>query len=221
MLPLPGMQTLATHSEAPTTGTDTTSAQWAPAAAAWLGRMLDESDYGMLLLDAQGRLLHANHAARNACAGSHPLQLVADRLQTRRREDAALLDEALQGARRGRRTLLALGEAGQPVHVSVIPLQAEGSRATLLMMSRRQICEPLSLQGFARCHALTPAEARLLEGLCAGQEPRALAQQHGVSLSTVRTQICSIRSKTGARNTRELLRQLSTLPPMISSLRGL
>ncbi len=70
--------------------------------AHWLGHMLDELAYGMLLLDAQGRLLHANHAARSACAGHHPLQLLGDRLQARHDEHAALLDEALQDGQRGR-----------------------------------------------------------------------------------------------------------------------
>ncbi len=188
--------------------------------AHWLGHMLDELAYGMLLLDAQGRLLHANHAARSACAGHHPLQLLGDRLQARHDEHAALLDEALQDARRGRRRLLALGKAGQAADVAVVPLQAEGACATLLMLSRRQLCEPLTLRGFARCHALTPAEARLLEGLCEGLGPQALARLHGVSLATVRTQLRSIRTKSGANSLRELVRQLSVLPPIVGSMRG-
>lgn len=217
------MAILATLSEAGATGAPTAH-EAAPAAARtgtpWLGLMLDELDYGLLLLDANARLLHANHAARSACAAGHPLQLQGDRVQTRHREHAPLLDAALEAARRGRRKLLALDDARHPVNVAVVPLQADGRHATLLMMGRHQICEPLSLQGFARSHALTPAELRLLEGLCAGVEPHALAQQHGVSLATVRTQIGGIRAKTGARSLRELVRQLSLLPPIVGSLRG-
>lgn len=217
------MEKLATPIEA--TATKACSARPAPAAAArpgmlWLGPMLDELDYGMLLLDADARLLHANHAARVACASDHPLQLRGDRLQTRRSEHAALLDEALEAARRGRRKLLTLGPAGHPVNVAVVPLGADGTGATLLMMGRRQVCEPLSLQGFAHCHALTSAETRLLQGLWAGEEPRTLAQRHGVSLATVRTQIRGIRAKTGAGSLRELVRQLSVLPPIVGSLRS-
>jgi DNA-binding CsgD family transcriptional regulator len=215
------MQTLATRSEAPATETERASPDLAPSATRWLSRMLDELDYGMLLLDTQGRVLHANHAARRACADNPVLQLLGDRLQTRDSEHAPLLDEALDAARHGRRKLLVLGGADDPVNVAVVPLEAEGMRATLLMMNRRQVCEPLSLQGFARCHALTLAETRLLEGLCAGIDPRALARRHGVSLATVRTQIRCIRAKTGADSIRDLLRQLSVLPPIVSSLRSL
>jgi len=207
------METRAPRNEA-------AAAQQATPGTPWLSRMLDELDYGMLLLDAQGQVLHANHAARSACANGHPLQLLGRRLQTRRSEHAGLLDEALDAARRGRRRLLALGDAGNPVNVTVVPLETDGTHATLLMMSRLQVCEALSLQGFARCHGLTLAETRLLEGLCAGLEPRALARQHGVSLATVRTQICSIRTKTGAASIRGLMRQLSVLPPIVGSLRS-
>jgi DNA-binding CsgD family transcriptional regulator len=223
------MEPLAPRSEELAAGVESSAPSTAfrkPPAAAWadthwLSRMLDEVDYGMLLLDDHAQVLHANHTARAECAGNHPLQVHGDELLTRRSEHAPLLRDALDGARRGRRKLLALGEAGHPLNIAVVPLEANGRRATLLVMGRRQVCEPLSVHGFARCHGLTPAETRLLEGLCAGMEPRALALQHGVSLTTVRTQICSLRTKTGAESIRELVRQVSILPPIVGSLRSL
>jgi DNA-binding CsgD family transcriptional regulator len=190
--------------------------------ALWLGLMLDEVDYGMLLLDEQAQVLHANHAARAECDAGHPLQLLGRELHARLPEHVALLHDALAGARLGRRRLLALGDARQPVSVAVIPLGRGGdSGATLLMMGRRQVCERLSVQGFARCQALTPAETRVLEGLCDGLHPREVAKQHGITLATVRSQICSMRGKTGAQSIRELVRQVSVLPPMLSRLRGI
>jgi DNA-binding CsgD family transcriptional regulator len=190
--------------------------------AGWLNLMLDEVDYGMVLLDEHAKVLHANHAARVECAAGHPLQLLGLALQPRQPEHVALLRDALAEARRGRRKLLALGSAGQPVSVAVVPLGGSGETgATLLLMGRRQVCERLSVHGFARCHALTPAETRVLEGLCEGLHPRDVAKQHGVSLATVRSQICSMRTKTGAESIRELVRQVSVLPPLLSRLRAL
>jgi len=58
-----------------------------------------------------------------------------------------------------------------------------------------------------------------LAGLCEGLHPRELAQRHGVSLTTVRSQIGSLRAKTGAGSIRNLVRQVSLLPPMRNSLR--
>ncbi len=191
--------------------------------ARWLGLMLEEVDYGMLLLNGQAQVLHANHAARAECDAGHPLQLLGRKLHARLPEHMALLHDALAGARRGRRKLLALGDARrQPVSVAVIPLGAGGDGgATLLMMGRRQVCEPLSVQGFARCHALTPAETRVLQGLCDGLHPREVAQQHGITLATVRSQISSMRAKTGAQSIRELVRQVSVLPPLLGRLRSI
>jgi DNA-binding CsgD family transcriptional regulator len=188
--------------------------------ARWLDLMLDEVDYGMVLLDPHAQVLHANHAARAECAAGHPLMLLGHELQARQPQHVALLRDALADAGRGRRTLLSLGSAGQPVSVAVIPLGGDGG-ATLLMMGRRQVCERLSVHGFARCHALTPAETRVLEGLCEGLHPREVARQHGVTLATVRSQICSMRTKTGAESIRELVRQVSVLPPLLSRLRAL
>jgi DNA-binding CsgD family transcriptional regulator len=188
--------------------------------AGLLRLMLDEVDYGMVLLDAQVEVLHANHAARAECEATHPLQLLGRRLQARQPAHEALLQEALADARRGRRALLSLGDAGRPVNVAVVPVGGDGElRATLLMMGKRHICGQLAVDGFARCHALTPAETRVLAGLCEGLHPREVARRHGVSLATVRSQIRSLRAKTGAGSIRDLVRQVSVLPPMLNCLR--
>jgi len=189
--------------------------------ARWLTLMLDEVGYGLMLLDPQAQVLFANHAARADCAAGHPLQLVGHRLHAREPAHWALLQEALDGARSGRRKLLALGDAEQSVSVAVIPLDDAPSRSTLLMLGRRQVCAPQAVQAFALCHALTAAETRVLEGLCQGQEPHEVAGLHGVGLATVRSQISSLRAKTGAGSIRALVRQVSVLPPIVGCLRAL
>lgn len=93
--------------------------------------------------------------------------------------------------------------------------------ATLLVMGKRLVCQPFSVDGFSRWRALTPAETRVLEGLCQGLHPRQLAGLRGVSLATVRSQIRNIRSKTGAGSIGDLVRQVLVLPPMLSSLGAL
>lgn len=185
--------------------------------AQWQALMLDAVDSGMVLLDERAQVLLANHAARAECEAVHPLQLLRGKLHARRPEHPALLQQALAGARQGRRKLLALGEAGQPVDVAVIPLEGAGGRASLLLMGKRQVCAPLSVQGVADCHALTQAETRVRQQLGQGRQPREVARLHGVSLATVHSQIRSIRAKTGARNIRDLLRQVWMLPPMVGS----
>lgn len=187
----------------------------------WMSLMLDEIDYGMVLLSDSGQVLHVNHAARAELDGQHPLQLVGRELRARLSQDMAPLNDALQAAQRGLRRLVTMGERRAAFTMAVVPLGtvAGGARATLLMLGKRRVCESLSVQWFARTHALTPAETRVLEGLCQGLDPREVAAQHGVGLATVRTQIGSIRAKTGAESIRDLVRRVAVLPPMVSSLR--
>lgn len=189
--------------------------------AQWLTRAMDEIDYGVLLLVDASQVLYLNHAARAELDAGHPLQLMGAELRARLPHDVARLHDALAGATRGLRKLVTLGAAGHGVGIAVVPLGTltDGSRATLLMLGKRQMCEQLSVQWFARSHALTPAETRVLEVLCEGLSPREIADQFHVGLATIRTQIGNIRAKTGADSIAELVRQVAMLPPMVSMLR--
>jgi DNA-binding CsgD family transcriptional regulator len=190
----------------------------------WLAQMIDEIDYGMLLLSADAQLLHANHAARAELDAGHPLQLLGRTLRARLAQDVAPLHDALAAAQRGLRRLLTVGGGTQRVSVAVVPLGALGDAgdraATLVVLSKRELCEALSVHWYARAHGLTQAETRVLEGLCRGLQPREIAQAHGVELSTVRTQVGQIRAKTGADSIRGLVAQVARLPPLLSALRG-
>jgi DNA-binding CsgD family transcriptional regulator len=153
----------------------------------------------------------------------HPLQTVGRELRARSPQDVVRLHDALAGARRGLRKMLTLDEAARRLSLAVIPLCLPGQQgmpATLLLMGKRRVCEGLSVQCYAREHGLTSAETRVLEGLCSGLGPRELTEKHGVGMSTVRTQIGSIRTKTGAESIRDLVRRVASLPPMVSILRA-
>jgi DNA-binding CsgD family transcriptional regulator len=185
--------------------------------------LLDAIDYGLLLLGADGTLLHANRQAEAELDGLHPLQRRGRQLCARRAADQSCLQAALAGALRGLRRLVTLGEPGCRASVSVVPLDpgapAEAPKI-LLLLGKRHLCEPLSVQWFARAHGLTPAETRVLEALCAGGDAREIADRHGVGIATVRTQIGAIRAKTGAESIRDLVHMVAALPPMMSALRA-
>jgi len=183
----------------------------------------DAIDYGMLLLDGDAQVMYVNAAARAALDGEHPLRLGSRSLQARSTHDANLLHRALaDAAERGLRKPLSLGTGARQVGVAVVPLGvagADGRRAVLVMLEKRALCASLALQGFAREHRLTPSETRVLLALCAGARPADAAQEHGVALSTVRSQIKSIRIKTGASSISALVRWLASLPPLMGVLR--
>jgi DNA-binding CsgD family transcriptional regulator len=190
----------------------------------WLAATLDELDYGVLLLRADAQVLHVNHAARNELDEQHPLRLHGAHLRVRRRHDEAPLNDALCGAAlRGLRKLLTLGEGAQRVSLSVVPLASpggDGEPVVLVILGKRQVCEVLSVQGFARSHGLSATETRVLSSLCHGTPPTEIAEQGGVAISTVRSHIGNIRIKTGAASIRALVRQVAVLPPLMGVLRG-
>lgn len=191
--------------------------------ARWCEQMLDEVEHGMLLLDEDARVLHANYTARRELAGDHPLHICGGRLTARRAADVPTLHDVLHGAaRRGLRRLVLLGSAGQRVALAVVPLQAPNgdAQAIQVSMGRRQVCGELSVQWFARGYGLTNAESRVLEALCEGMQPNAIAVRHGVNLSTIRTQIGSIREKTRSDSIGALVRQVAVLPPLVGMLRS-
>jgi DNA-binding CsgD family transcriptional regulator len=188
-----------------------------------LAGMLDEVDYGMLMVDAQGQVMYRNHAAGLQLDAEHPLQVGPSGIRSLRPQDQAPLWEALTAARRGLRRLLQLGEGEHRVSVAVVPLVAANApvpAGTLLLLGKRRVCQQLSVLGFARLAGMTAAETRVLEALCAGVDPSAIAQRRDVKMSTVRTQINRIREKCGAASIREVVQQVAMLPPMLSALRG-
>jgi DNA-binding CsgD family transcriptional regulator len=187
-----------------------------------MAHMLDEIDYGMLLVDSDAQVLYLNHAARRELDSDHPLQLAGQVLVAPNAGDATVLQDALAEAQRGKRRLMTLGSGEQFVGISVVPLNEPDGRggATLLVLGKRSVCEQLSVQGYARAVSLTPAETRVLELLCGGVQPTVIAARQGVAVSTVRTQIGSIRAKTGANSIRELVRQVAVLPPLVGALRS-
>jgi DNA-binding CsgD family transcriptional regulator len=185
----------------------------------WLSAALDEIDYGIVLVGAGGAAHHVNEAALAELDAQHPLVLLHGELRARRSCDAQQLHAALHDAQdRGLRRLLTLGEGAQQVSVSVVPLGMPG--ATLVILGKRQMGADLAVHGFARLHRLTAGEARVLAALCAGSRPSEIAAVHSVALSTVRSQISSIRLKTGAASIRALLAQVAVLPPLMGRLRS-
>jgi DNA-binding CsgD family transcriptional regulator len=178
----------------------------------------DELDYGIVIVDRLARVLNANHMARCLCAGRESVcQVQFDRLTARHSGDDHLLQHAVQSAAsQGKRSLLTLGSEGRHESIAVVPL-GQGP-AVLLVFGKRQMCETLSVDHYARVHGLTHAEGMVLAALCDGDKPLEIAQRFGVAVSTVRTQIASIRQKTQTASIRDLVRRIAVLPPIVSAL---
>lgn len=188
----------------------------------WYAAALDEVDYGIVLLLDGTRVVHVNTAAQAELDDTHPLLWIDNELQPRLARDERAFRQAVdQAGLSGLRCLLRLGEGASRASISIVPLEsADGPRAVLVILGKRQVCEALSVQAFARGSGLTHAEEHVLVALCDGLQPTEIACRQGVAISTVRTHVGSIRLKTGARTIRELMRQLAVLPPVKDVLRS-
>ena len=118
--------------------------------------MLDEIDYGVLLLDGDGQLLHLNHVARCELDGEHPLWLLGRQLCTREAADRERLHDALAAAtQRGLRRLLLLGQGAHRVTVAVVPLAAS-AQTTALPSVPSPTGEPESVPPFSAAPDTAP-----------------------------------------------------------------
>jgi len=183
--------------------------------------MVDEVDYPMLLVTCDMQLLHANKAARRCLEDLQTFRLAGGELQLRCGSDQAAVGRAVNAAcTRGLRGFVRLSQRqGRCDAVAVVPQRGRDDvNVALLMLGRTGLCEELSMHAYARNHGLTASEARVLGALCSGHSPPAIARSHGVAVSTVRTQIYSLRAKTGAKDIGELLRMVAVLPPLVNAL---
>ncbi|GAA4358922.1 hypothetical protein GCM10023165_54440 [Variovorax defluvii] len=191
--------------------------------AGLLARVLDEIDHGLLLVDLTGRLLHANRPARRELAGGRALREVDGMLATALPAWQARIRQALKDAERDCRSIVELDAEGEPLTLAFVPLAMHHGSATvdtvLIMTSRRSTCETLTMQMFARAKHLTPAEQAVLTQLCAGRGAQEIACLQGIRVSTVRTHIKNVRQKTGRGSVREIVRELSRMPQIVSALR--
>ncbi len=185
---------------------------------AWLSSVIDEIDYGIVLL-VGARVRCLNRVARAQLADG-ALRLEGDLLVARGDANVQAWRKALEAAGcRGLRQMVALRAAADTLHVAVVPLAAAGDGAeeatVMVVLGKRGVCPDLTAHWFCRHHGLTAAESRVLADLLEGLPASTIARRNGVALSTVRTQISSIRSKTSIRGVRQLLVAAATLPPVV------
>jgi len=195
-----------------------------------LASVLDEVDYGLVLMAADGHVVHANHAARVELAGAKTLQLNGRRLVGRSASDQRALDDALAGARDGgKRRMLAFAPAdalseGKSCDLSIVPLPAalsanHNGHAVLIALPRSRIAETLSVDAYARELGLSRREQQVLAGLCEGLRVKEIAARLEIGDETVRSHVKRLKAKTGCAGIVDIVNQVSRLPPIVGALR--
>jgi DNA-binding CsgD family transcriptional regulator len=183
--------------------------------------ILDCIQIGAMAVGAGMRISFANRAAVRECS-RHALLRIEDAqvavLALPGEADHARMAKAVEGAHAGHWSLVRVGSGAGTQSIAVFPLvptERTSGALALLLFGLNPNQEPLAIQLYAGSCGLTPAETRVLLGLSEGLVPKQIATKHEVLLSTVRTQISSIRDKTGTRHLGDLMQALVTLPPIM------
>lgn len=190
-----------------------------------LSETLDAIRAGAFLVDADGRIVHANVAGLTMLAEESCLIALNGVLAATDREASAVLRESLRRAAEGD---AALGEQGisQPAvglggrrHVlHVMPLSASGNSSrrsrrgsvAAVFVHQAETTGPFPPEVLARSYDLTAAELRVLLAIVeVGGIPEAAAAL-GVSPETVKTHLARIYQKTGTHRQTELVKLAAT-----------
>ena len=186
---------------------------------------LDMLDVALIIVDHEGRIEYRNRLAaallKSGRAG----------LTTTRGEIAAkahALRESLMAAihlacKELRPSGLCVPEAGSPPdrwpRMMVAPLVGSGSmeerRAAVWILNTESPALP-DEEMLSALFRLSRAEARLAIGLLKGLSATECAQQSGVGVATIRSQLHSIFSKTGVRRQAQLVALLAKVPALRS-----
>lgn len=175
----------------------------------------------LLVLRADGTLLHANRGAHRLLSTRRLLTLRPDRrLGLLPEHWQAEFDAALANAAQGLTVVLnwpasasTRGNVGNLSPLIDRRNQPPGGADLLLALSATE--QPnAQVQACARVHRLSPAETRVLQRLALGDSGGEAALALGVSAATVRSQVISLRRKSGQASVVQVLRTLARMPPV-------
>ncbi|WP_020647899.1 alpha/beta fold hydrolase [Solimonas variicoloris] len=184
---------------------------------------LDRLPVGMAIVDRDGRVSGMNRALLEVTRGKGALRLEQGRLVA---TPAAPLQAAIRAAidqpdGAGRSLHLDANSADAlSLLVSRMALKgrADASRAVVFVASRRT--HQLSEQALMSAFGLTPAEARVTQGLVRGRTLEQIARAHAVTIHTTRAQLKAVFAKTGVRRQPELLQTLYSSPVWLDTVAG-
>jgi DNA-binding CsgD family transcriptional regulator len=181
---------------------------------------------GVVLVDAEGAVLHLNVAARGMLETSGLTVDAVGRLGARDTAQQARIRAALGEA--GTKTNdgggIPLTGAGDRLYLAyVLPIRAGSARPRLMSEASAAIFltsaagPPGDLGAVAEAFGLTPAETRLLDHLVGGASLDEAAAALNVARTTTRTHLDRILGKTGTRRQAALVSLIHRLAPGVRS----
>ena len=180
-------------------------------------RAADAIQRGLLLLDRDGTVLHANSEAERILDGNDGLARRAGRLHAesadaRRRLQTAILAAAGLpiGDPSGGWVACCRPSGRRPYLLHVLPTPAGDCGTLIVLIDLDRRIEP-PVEVLRRIYRLTRAESQVAVRVLHGDGLAPIAEELSVSLTTVRTHLQRIFDKTGTHRQAELVRLLLTL----------
>ena len=182
-----------------------------------LPSLVDVLAHGVVVVNEAGHIFHVNSAARTELNRHRVLGKVRGEIQALTPADGRTLQDALNKAARGKRSLINVTGNGVSLMVAVVPLKREAGAwdsRIALFFARTEVCESGMVGFFARTYGLTHTEEQVLIILCRGLSAPEIAVQMKVAVSTVRSHVRSLCAKTCTSGVRELVNRVAVLPPV-------
>jgi DNA-binding CsgD family transcriptional regulator len=182
---------------------------------------------GVVLVDANANIVHANPAARHVMANGDPLADRSGRLRVNGEVVQGGLNAAIVAAGEGDAALGRRGIAipgtradGEPFVVHVMPLtdrsarsEVPGEAVAAVFIAERGEDPQHVLDAATVLYNLTPAEARIFELILEGRDSEQIGQQLSISPNTLKSHTRNLLEKTGQQRRTGLVRLAGTLRP--------
>lgn len=188
--------------------------------AASFAEMFEALAFGVVLVDEDLGIIHANLAARAMFEASDPIRSERGRLTLSLDAAQAALARAVQQAADDEAELGIRGigiparrEEGDPCVVHVLPLRRGVLRrglapraAAALFIAPRTIEPSLPADALGLLYDLTPAEVRVFELVVNGRTNKEISHELGIAPSTLKTHLLRVFEKTGRHTRSDLVR---------------
>lgn len=184
--------------------------------------VLDKMQAAAAVVTRTGRLVYANGAAPQVFVDTAPLRLRANHLMASDAKHAAqwsaVLGKACAPAAEGSALSLASDRSGHALQVQVVPITPRMPLALIriepvaLVMASSARAVGHGVDVLRGLFSLTPAEARLVHALVAGQTLQDVHERTGTSVHTLKTQLAAVFAKTGTSSQVHVVALAKTLP---------
>lgn len=183
--------------------------------------ILDQLGVAILLVDRHGHVQYSNRAASTALLEHGAIHVGRGLLETRfpldtRRLRAAIAETCRTG--KVKSMIVNDGNSRHPPTAIILPFHQVDNREhghALVLVLMYEGISVILIQALRELFRLSQAEAAIAVALGCGEEPAQLALERKVTLSTLRTQIASILSKTHAHRIPELVSLVARLDAVL------